>query len=839
MNPRPLWKLLFVLGFLLLLAPHSLAQERLCDTSFEDCRQPLWALIDAETQQIDAAFWFMQDQSYADKIIARYRAGVRVRLIVDPRSSPTYAGNQQILDMFQAAGIPMRYKLDEGILHNKIMIFASQGKLEFSGSNYNDAFVPYAPYTNYQDEVIYFTDDPSLVSSFKTKFDDLWTNTTLYGNYANITGALTRSYPTTPIDPALNLPPSQDSSEDFNNRTTSHIYQETQKVDVIMYRITNQSFTDAMINAVNRGLPTRLLTEPDQYRDPTRLWHSWNVDRMYMAGVQIKQRKHLGLNHQKTTLLYGQGMTIFGSSNWTGPSSNYQQEHNYFTTKPWFFQYFVNEFERKWNSSVEMEPLVPLPPDPPASPLPANGASGQSTNVTLNWEGGYWAHKYDIYFGTTTTPPLIATDVETGTPGPDGGETFSVGGLTPGTTYYWRVVGKTMANRTAASPVWSFTTAAAPPPSSSPTVTSVSPNTGGIEGGTRVTITGTGFAAGAAVSFGNVQGTSVTVTNSTTISVNAPAHAAGPVSIVVTNSNGATAALANGYTYTSSSSAPAPRVFLASPGSGTISGGTSVTIMGVNFAAGATVSFGGAAATGVTVSNGGTMITATTPAHAAGDVTVLVTNPGNQSASLINGYAYAGDPPPPTITSVSPNAGPTSGGTTITVTGTGFNYGATVTIGGTLATNIIVVNSTTITARTIARPAGPANVVVNNYTGPSATLANGFTYTSGSPTAPAISSVAPGSGPTEGGTSVTITGINFAAGATVSFGGTAATNVNVASSSSITATTPAHAAGAVNVVVTNPDSQTASLPNGFSYTAPPAAGEVVLYASEAPVRVGN
>ncbi len=53
------------------------------------------------------------------------------------------------------------------------------------------------------------------------------------------------------------------------------------------------------------------------------------------------------LEHEKLVLLYGQGITIFGSSNWTSPSANYQQEHNYFTTKSWIFQWFVDEFERK------------------------------------------------------------------------------------------------------------------------------------------------------------------------------------------------------------------------------------------------------------------------------------------------------------------------------------------------------------------------------------------------------------------------------------------------------------------------------------------------------------
>jgi phosphatidylserine/phosphatidylglycerophosphate/cardiolipin synthase-like enzyme len=79
----------------------------------------------------------------------------------------------------------------------------------------------------------------------------------------------------------------------------------------------------------------------------------YNVDRLYAAGVQIRMRKHLGLTHQKSVSLYGRGLTIFGSSNWSLQSFNYQEEHNYFTNKVWFFQWFVNQFTRKWNSATE------------------------------------------------------------------------------------------------------------------------------------------------------------------------------------------------------------------------------------------------------------------------------------------------------------------------------------------------------------------------------------------------------------------------------------------------------------------------------------------------------
>jgi phospholipase D-like protein len=460
------------------------AQERLCDPAFEDCRTPLWNLIDAETVGIDVAFWFMQDSSYATKLINKFKAGVPVRVIVDPRANPTYDGNEAVLNQLKTAGIPMRYKPGGGIVHWKMMLFAGQNKLEFSGANYSgNFFVPDAPNSNYFDEAIYFTNDLSLIQSFKTKYDDVWTNTVDYANFANINGPLTRKYPTFPINPELNFPPSPDASQDFFLRTQQNINAETKKIDVIMYRITNQGYTDATIAAVKRGVPVRLIHEPEEYRNPERQWDSWNVDRLFMAGVQIKMRKHLGLNHQKSVLLYGGGMTIFGSSNWTGPSSNSQLEHNYFTTRSTFFQWFVTQFERKWTSTTENQPFVPLPPTQPTNLFPLNGATAQLTTMTLQWEGGPWAHKYDIYFGTSPSPPLLVANastfqsgaqagqplLETGSPDDGVKETYKIPTtLQTGTTYFWRVVSKTMANQTADGPTWSFTTQGSPTPVPTP-----------------------------------------------------------------------------------------------------------------------------------------------------------------------------------------------------------------------------------------------------------------------------------------------------------------------------------------------------------------------------------
>ena len=173
----------------------------------------------------------------------------------------------------------------------------------------------------------------------------------------------------------------------------------------------------------------------------------------------------------------------------------------------------------------------------------------------------------------------------------------------------------------------------------------------------------------------------------------------------------------------------------------------------------------------------------------------------------------------PTVTLVTPGQGPTSGSTGVTITGTNFVTGATVTFGGTAATSVAFGSATSITATTPAHAAGLVNVVVTNSDLQSGTLAGGFTYVA----PPTVTAVSPAFGPVGGGTSVTITGTNFVATPSVTFGGSNATGEVRVSSTTLTATVPAHAAGLVNVVVTNPDAQAATLTNGYFYSPAPSA----------------
>jgi regulation of enolase protein 1 (concanavalin A-like superfamily) len=263
---------------------------------------------------------------------------------------------------------------------------------------------------------------------------------------------------------------------------------ETQRVDAIIYRITDRAHTDALIENVQRGIPLRLITEPNQYRDETRLWHAWNVDRLYIAGlqnpingqpgIQIRHRHHAGLTHEKLSLMIGQGMTIFGSSNWTSPSTEYQLEHNLFTTDPVFFAWARNSFERKWNNfgdSPETEPFVPLAPDTPILGGPADGATGQPVALTLDWHAGAWAHKYDLLLGTD--PNHLSKIIDDQEYGPYD-IAVPLTGLAGGTRYYWQVISRTMANKTANSAVHSFVTAGSAPGNGVPAITITSPANG-------------------------------------------------------------------------------------------------------------------------------------------------------------------------------------------------------------------------------------------------------------------------------------------------------------------------------------------------------------------------
>ncbi|HEY6506403.1 MAG TPA: IPT/TIG domain-containing protein [Vicinamibacterales bacterium] len=382
-----------------------------------------------------------------------------------------------------------------------------------------------------------------------------------------------------------------------------------------------------------------------------------------------------------------------------------------------------------------------------------------------------------------------------------------------------------------------FAVRALPAYAAQPTVTNLTDDTGSVLGGETVVITGTNFNTPAVseVKFGSEDALDFIVNNDTTITATAPPSAglaSGSVDVTVTNATGTSAnTAADTYNY---EEPDPPTVTSVSPTGGPITGGTSVTITGTNFVAedpanDIEVEFGSTPATNFIVQNS-TTIVATSPAHAAGTVQVRVTTPFGISANTAaDNFIYGAVAP--TVTAVTPPGGSVDGGNLVVLTGTGFTGitgAAGVTFGGTNATSYTVNGDTQITAIAPAHAAGTVNVIVTHPTNGASVNTVGDDYTFGA--APTITSVSPGSGTTAGGTSVVITGTGFTGttgAASVTFGGTNAASYTVNSDTQITATTPAHAAGTVDVVVTTPVGATANTAaDNFIYTAGPTVTDV-------------
>ncbi|MEU0398151.1 IPT/TIG domain-containing protein [Streptomyces sp. NPDC006208] len=256
----------------------------------------------------------------------------------------------------------------------------------------------------------------------------------------------------------------------------------------------------------------------------------------------------------------------------------------------------------------------------------------------------------------------------------------------------------------------------------------------------------------------------------------------------------------------------APVVSSVNPSTGPTAGGTAVTINGSGFTGVTAVKFGSFSASFTVIST--SQITATSP-PGAGTVNVTVVAASGTSNGIA--YTYVA---PPVISSLSPGRGPTSGGNTVTLTGS--NLSAATAVRFDTSPAVITGNSPTQVAATApAAPAAPAEVTVTTAGGVSNPLP--YFYIP----APTISLLSPDKGRLSGGDSVTITGSNLTLTSTVRFGVTAATGVAVNSDTQVTANAPS-GSGSVTVTVTTPGgTSTPGLGTAYyTYLAAPAVGSL-------------
>ncbi len=256
------------------------------------------------------------------------------------------------------------------------------------------------------------------------------------------------------------------------------------------------------------------------------------------------------------------------------------------------------------------------------------------------------------------------------------------------------------------------------PPSTTPTITSVTPTTGLPTGGQQVTIIGTNFAAPVRVLFdignGSPKEAFVVSVSPTQIVVLTPAIDLGTgqtqaADIIVINQAGSATEqrVVKSAAFTFQAAVLTPTIRALQPTSGPVSGGTRVTIIGDAFQAPVQVFFG-AAETQVISVNFGQIIVMSPPARdtapngsgvVTGSVDVKVVNVNsNKSVTMTGGFRYT---PKMQITTVGPTEGPFTGGTRVHIDGTGFDDPLAVVIGG-IAAQVISVSGSEIVAITSA-----------------------------------------------------------------------------------------------------------------------------------------
>jgi hypothetical protein len=281
-----------------------------------------------------------------------------------------------------------------------------------------------------------------------------------------------------------------------------------------------------------------------------------------------------------------------------------------------------------------------------------------------------------------------------------------------------------------------------------------------------------------------------------------PATASGSYTVKTTDGNSCTSAASNAIAVTVN---PTPATPTITPGGPT------------TFCTGGSVVLTSSSASGNQwYANGnpiGGQTNQTLNVSVAGDYSVVVTSLGCSSApSATTTVTINPNPNAAITTAASTVSGSTGNSASVANAGAGATYNWSITNGTITAGS--GTNAITFTAGAVGTLTLQATVTTSANCSDTKSANVNVTPL---PPAVQITSIVPSNGSYKGGQPVTINGLGFLSGATVTFGGTAATNVVVVSATKITAKTPAHAAGVVDVTVTNTNTTSATATNGYTY----------------------
>ena len=500
--------------------PAAAQVERMYFPAVDNVRNLLVQRINAETVRIDMSAWYLTDGDVVNALLRRHTEGLPIRLLGDRGSIfEIDLHTKNAFYRLANAGVPIRLRVNPTwypeIDHWKATIFVGQNIVTFGSANYTPFELAPHSTTNYKDESVLFTDDPELVGAFKMKFDQFWNDTTAEPNslvksppyFMNWEQACAREsacsdyrtlYPnpapmiinTARLEPDAALPADMvwGQGPPMNSRLIQEINKETTAIGFVIYRLTVNSITDALLAKHKNGVPIRIIIEPNEYRNKKwpEFWltHAY-IDKLWAAGVQVKKRAHTGLTHMK--MLVTSNVATNASSNF---AAAWQRDHNYFVPadrKPHLYNAMRDRFEFMWNDTVGFTDFVPEPPDTAVLASPARSSTNVATTTPLVWNRAAFATSYDVYLGTSdanmvkvgnvpaalhNNPPLTYSFTPTAA-------------LQPATTYFWRVDARTNASdvdaRTIArSERWTFTTGGSAGPPAAPSSPSPADGASGV-----------------------------------------------------------------------------------------------------------------------------------------------------------------------------------------------------------------------------------------------------------------------------------------------------------------------------------------------------------------------
>jgi hypothetical protein len=526
------------------LAGPAFADDQVYFPATQNVTNILVQKINAETVRLDISSWYLSEHAVSIAIANRFAAGVPVRLMGD-RGAIFEADPHTKAEFYWLAnkGVPIRLRFNPSnfpeIDHWKMALFVGQNTVAFGSANFAPVELAPVSSTNYNDETVMFTDDPTLVNAFKTKFDVMWNDTTKepesiisgppyfkdwYDACATEPTGNCKDFATlypTPAPMVVNRsrlegdnPSPVDliwgQGPDFNNRLTSEINNENTRIDLVVYRLEVDNITNALLAKFRAGVPVRVLVDPKQYTNPLYpeywLTHA-NVDKLWAAGVPIRQTMHAGVTHMKT--LVTSTYATNASSNY-GP--NWQRDHDYFVskaTKSAIYQAIADRVDAMWNDTAGFGPLITTKPIAATQKTPANAATGVATTTPLVWNIAAYAVSYDVYMGTSASTMTLAGNVAAKmVTNPPSTYSFTpAAALQPGTTYFWKVVSRTNATpidptMIATSATWSFTTAGTASRPPAPTNPNPAAGATGVSTGPVLSWTGGGTGTTNNVSFG-------------------------------------------------------------------------------------------------------------------------------------------------------------------------------------------------------------------------------------------------------------------------------------------------------------------------------------------------